>query len=335
MGNSATSPPSTPLNYQPLAMPVTHAEREDYIKQNGGKKANERRLLTLVFLAVIMGLLLSDKLLTGGSKGALGGAVWFVITLVAFSFWYRNLYRDETNAVRAIKFAGANSFSFLPGPISIDQSGMLWQRGQGRHEVQVLVGSYANRPFQCGTHVYVTSGGRSQQTSYVSFMRVTLPRELPHILIDAHRNVLDLGGGLDKSQRLSLEGDFDEYFTVYCPDGYQQDTLYFLTPELMQSMIDQDRAYDMEVVGNQLYFYRSGRLEYDEATTRHLFQMLQNTGGEFVQNTRLYKDDRVSVSGSIAPEGMQLKRRVTAAQIIVFTLMIVYFLAIGALSSKH
>ena len=36
-----------------------------------------------------------------------------------------------------------------------------------------------------------------------------------------------------RTQVLSLEGDFDRYFTLYCPKEYERDALYVFTPDLM------------------------------------------------------------------------------------------------------
>lgn len=45
------------------------------------------------------------------------------------------------------------------------------------------------------------------------FLETTLPRRLPHLMLDARRGGT-LGGVLPSTQKLSLEGDFDRYFTA-------------------------------------------------------------------------------------------------------------------------
>lgn len=61
------------------------------------------------------------------------------------------------------------------------------------------------------------------------YLSLRLPRRLPHIIIDARGNG-QLRTFIPGSQRLSLEGDFDRYFAVYVPIGYERDGLELLTP---------------------------------------------------------------------------------------------------------
>lgn len=54
------------------------------------------------------------------------------------------------------------------------------------------------------------------------------------------------------SQRLRLEGDFDRYFAVYVPPGYERDALELLTPDVMACLIDHGRHWDVEIVDDRL-----------------------------------------------------------------------------------
>lgn len=145
------------------------------------------------------------------------------------------------------------------------------------------------------------------------FLEMALPRKLPHIMIDARQNGV-LRAVLPGTQRMRLEGDFDRHFAVYAPDGYQQDALQLLTPDVMACLIDHGRQWDIEIVDEHLVvashrFRRSS--DRDEYTALLVFSEL--IGAELGYQASYYTDPRAELpSSGIAPAGRRL-RRVSAA----------------------
>jgi hypothetical protein len=75
---------------------------------------------------------------------------------------------------------------------------------------------------------------------------------------------VEAGSDLYRSQALSLEGDFDRYFTTYSPDGYGADALYFLTPDVMVDLVETAIGWDVEFVDASMVFFRPGRTRVSE-----------------------------------------------------------------------
>jgi hypothetical protein len=74
-----------------------------------------------------------------------------------------------------------------------------------------------------------------------TYVAVTLPEPLPHVVLDARANDghgRDLPATVRRGQRLSLEGDFDRSFRLYVPDDYERDALFLLTPDVMAALVD-------------------------------------------------------------------------------------------------
>ncbi len=79
-------------------------------------------------------------------------------------------------------------------------------------------------------------------------MEITLPRVLPHMVIDS---LVENGNGsmstlpieFDQSQKIELEGDFHNYFSLYAPDKYGISALTIIAPDAI------------EIIDNKLYFY--------------------------------------------------------------------------------
>jgi hypothetical protein len=124
---------------------------------------------------------------------------------------------------------------------------------------------------------------------------------MPHILIDGKSCYYWLRGYYSSAQELRLEGDFGNHYRVYCPERYETDLLYFMTPELMQLLMDLKGEYDIEIVGRKLYFYAVSDLHdlhFVKDTLQRLFGVLAKLGPEFLDNIKNY--DHMVVNKQIA-----------------------------------
>jgi len=97
------------------------------------------------------------------------------------------------------------------------------------------------------------------------YIAVALPAPLPHLILDAtanNRRGSDLPVDVGRSQRLSLEGDFDRWFRVYSPTAYGADALYVLTPDVMAALIDEASGYNVEIVDDALVFFTPAIVDF-------------------------------------------------------------------------
>jgi hypothetical protein len=89
-------------------------------------------------------------------------------------------------------------------------------------------------------------GGASTFTG----MDIHLPKRLPHIYLDAYAN--DHRGRpefvFDKDDKISLEGDFDEYFQAYAPKQHKSLALSILSPDVLQTFKKTAYKYDIEIM---------------------------------------------------------------------------------------
>jgi hypothetical protein len=75
---------------------------------------------------------------------------------------------------------------------------------------------------------------------------ISLSKEYPHLYLDSKANgrerVL-----YDASQKVQLEGNFNQYFDLYVPDGSQAGALTVFSPDVMARLIDHGRSFDLEI----------------------------------------------------------------------------------------
>ncbi len=150
---------------------------------------------------------------------------------------------------------------------------------------------------------------RGPRTSF-RYMEMSLPRILPHIMIDARGNG-SLKRMLPGSQILSFEGDFDRYFSVYVPKAYERDALELLTPDVMLCLIDHGRQWDVEIVDDKLVVAsRRFRRGSDRAEYTAMLYFSELMMKELGRQAATYSDPRAARPRSqVSSVGTRLRRR--------------------------
>lgn len=127
---------------------------------------------------------------------------------------------------------------------------------------------------------------------------------------------------LNKDQVISLEGDFDKYYTLYAPKDYDADVRYVFTPDLMQALIRESDSIDIEILDNTMLVYLGkndiGTIEFWQRIGR----FMDIVGDKIQRQTQNYSDDKSLVSGVVAPQGRQLRRGVSTVSVVLAVLYV-------------
>ncbi|OZD43216.1 hypothetical protein CH252_25685 [Rhodococcus sp. 06-1477-1B] len=235
-------------------------------------------------------------------------------------------------------FASANGMTWHPGYVNPELPGMIFSLGRDR-ETHDLMRRDRPRFVEVANYTYETGSGKNKQTHRWGYVALRLDTPLPHIVLDAVGNNGLFGGSnlpitFGRDQRLSLEGDFDTHFALYCPEGYERDALYLFTPDVMARFVDNAAALDVEIVDDWLFLYARRDLStLDPATWRWLFATVDAIDEKLEQWAR-WRDERLSGSSSgavasgtaplltpppagVAREGRRLKRGIPVWTFVV------------------
>ena len=264
-----------------------------------------------------------------------GGASTTVALVMAFFgligviifFANRGMLRKRA---KLYKFANANGITTLFDRADPPYAGMIFSSGHTRKVIEAL--SFVDG-VEIGNYKYVTGSGRSRSEHSWGYVRIPLSRQLPHMVLDAKKNNIfktftNLPGGFTKDQILQLEGNFNDYFTLYAPKQYEQDAFYVFTPDVMAALIDFGAQYDVEIIDNNLVLYSSNHLPiYSKQYLEGLFTVIGKIGSELRDQTRRYADERVGdkTMNIVAAPGKRLKPGLTAGAIITFVLIVIWF----------
>ncbi|MEP6481772.1 MAG: hypothetical protein ABJA94_07165 [Rhodoglobus sp.] len=136
------------------------------------------------------------------------------------------------------------------------------------------------------------------------FLAMRLARKLPNILLLAHGRSALPDAPPHADQTLSLEGDFDSHFTLYCPKGSETDALTLFTPDLMALLIDEASGLSVQLVDDAAVFYSPTPIDYtDTALVLRLLRIIDLVGFKTLRAAARYQ-------GDVAPAASRLRRNV-------------------------
>ncbi|MFV0373403.1 hypothetical protein [Microbacterium sp.] len=360
------APPTYPFDARPLTEAVDRgaaAAFRAHLIASG--RAPRTSSVASIVVGVVVGIMLlsmfvpfvialAGSLLSAAFDGSFGGLPLFVllVMLAVFGGMVTAVVLGIRRSVRSAaerwyrfdRFAGANGMQWYPTTPDPPLPGMIFSLGSSRASHDIVRGTEP-RLVEFGNYQYTTGSGKNKTTHRWGYVAVHLSTPLPHIVLDAVGNNGLFGSNLpasfDKDQRWSLEGDFDRYFHLYCPRGYERDALYLFTPDIMARFIDNVAALDVEIIDNWMFLYaRRDFATLDPAVWNWLFSVVRALLDKLAQWER-WRDDRLApvaprpvtagdgtglpfqapqalvIPPGVAPPGKRLSRRVRWVPIII------------------
>ena len=239
---------------------------------------------------------------------ALVGAVFFFSSIV-YSIWNLNRRWRRRRAAADLAIARGWHYNFAWDPA--DFPATLFRTGR-QAWVENVSHLHEPRLIEAGNHSYMTTEGPRARRE-IGFVSIELDRTLPHMYLASTQRAA--GGGnrpyplpFPSDQRLSLEGDFDRWFRLYCPREYERDALYILTPDVMALMIDEAPGFDIEVIDNQMFLI--ARHPFD-MTDKRVFDFAQRVsatlGNKTAHQSAGYRDERSADAAFIDESGARLR----------------------------
>lgn len=328
------------LDYSPLTEPVT----DEMIKAYASKDTSWITPKVYLSIGFVLYLFLATPAVIGSYSSGHGLSVSIVAVLVITAVITAGvvagaIYGTKLQArttVRLKRFAEVNNAVLQQNVIAPTMNGMIFDEGHSR----TLEASLAfENGLEIGNYTYVKGSGKNRVTYAYSYARMSLSRNLPHMVLDAKSNNFfgsNLPDAFDSSQKLVLEGDFNNHFNVYVPNGYERDALYVFTPDVMAVLVDKGAKHDMEITGNELFIFKSGKIKLDsEEDLRLVLSIVESIADELRDQSKRYIDERATqihmTAGTtpseampvVASAGRQLKQRTPVWAVLYFAFLLV------------
>ena len=310
------------INFNGLNSPVDRAAKRAFVRKHKEKAFDMSNGTAIAVGVVTMGIGLGITMSMDWSDGGVVAAVFLTVGII---FLLMGLFGRSSTAdsVRLSRFAADNEWKYICNILEPEYPGLIFSAIGTSQKAQDVISSEGGEsvlPFEIGNYEYST-GGDSKKTYRWVYCRVKLDRHLPHMVLDARSNnmagifgsddVTNLPLWLDQEQVLSLEGDFNNYFTLYAPKEYERDALYIFTPDLMALLVDMAHAFDVEIIDDNLYLYTRGGVATmaEPAFMQRMFAIMQSIGEKLQQRSEYYADEFVAdrTANVVAQGGRRLE----------------------------
>lgn len=283
-------------------------------------------VIVVGLVGTILAAIISGLFDSGGWTVLIIMAVWAVMIIgVLFVGRLRRIHALRSSYVVS-RLAAANRWSFLYSMRDVSWQGILFTAG---HDYEFSDVVFAN-DFSVGRCYFKTGSGRNERSHRYGFMVMTLKGHFPHMLLDSKSNNFKAFGfdssnlpiSFKRNQIISLEGDFDTYYSLYAPGDYDIDARYIFTPDLMSVLIDESDNIDIEIIDNRLFVYFGSSDMNTAKFWRKVERLHMQLGSKLALKSERYKDDRTT-DGSVSQQGMRLKTSVPIISIVIIVAYIV------------
>lgn len=323
------------IKYEPLEQYVSFKDVRQFRRDQKVKPKKMSRLkITFMIVGILFALSILSNIMQGFTDGV--NTVIFLIIIVAVVIAYQaHKYYMTYHHVRLSRFAAANNLSYTPLFRSVPQEdGLIFNIGHSHLASEILADYHETYGFEMANYSYYTGSGRNKRLHSYHYITLKLPRRLPHIVLDAKKGnfmgVSNLPIAFKNAQKLQLEGDFNKYFTLYCPKKYERDALYIFTPDIMAMMIDLGAKYDVEIIDDKLFLYGAGHMRrFDRKLYESAFTILNVFGKKMHARVDYYADERIGdrTIDAVDVAGYRLQRSRTKKIIsTTITIIIIWFI---------
>ena len=164
-------------------------------------------------------------------------------------------------------YVAEHHYTYARGPIDIGLKGIL----ESNLAVQHIEGTLprSGNSFELFSAVSLDKPEQTGQS--MTTIRVRIPSVKSRFLFNSRKNDEGISNILPEiyktSQRIQLEGNFNQYYDVISPENDKTELLTLLGPDVMAYMIDHLTKFDIEIIDDEILFYQSFVLpiaKYDE-----------------------------------------------------------------------
>ena len=198
--------------------------------------------------------------------GEIIGQTGFTITIIPFACLFGIWGYIKTQFIKI--FAEENNLKYQARSFDLKSINSQYLRFDDVHVLEdVLSGNHLGYPFRIFTFVSnIGKGfGLTKTGGQVKFTVVEVKRkkEMINLFLKTNYKLL-IGSNIIDTEKVSLEnnkypvrleGNFDDYFKLYMPKGYEIEALQIFTPDVMELFIDKAKQFNAEFIDDTVYFF--------------------------------------------------------------------------------
>ena len=159
------------------------------------------------------------------------------------------------------QFGASIGFTYSPSADMSTVNGSLFTVGHSQNISDVLSGIKDGRPSRLFFYGFIVGYGKGSHTYDLTVFETTFYNNMPDITLVSKNDSFSRGLPLfGSSEHIQLEGDFNKYFTLKVPKGYETEAYQIFPPNVMADLIDKAKDLNFEFSGNKLYIYYTSQI---------------------------------------------------------------------------
>lgn len=204
------------------------------------------------------------------------------IGILGYSHVQKKIKREFTQ-----QFGASIGFIYSPAADLNTVSGRLFSIGHSQKIYDVLSGTLNGRSSRIFSFEYTVGSGKNSHTYTSTVFETEFTNNMPDITLISKAGGFGMGESLFNTgvERIQLEGDFNKYFTLNVPKGFEEEAYQIFTPDIMAALIDRAKNVNFEFKGSTLYVYSDYQiLKRDKLQA--MFDLAEYLGGLFQRSSR-------------------------------------------------
>ena len=184
------------------------------------------------------------------------------------------------------QFGASIGFTYSPSADMSTVNGSLFTVGHSQNISDVLSGIKDGRPSRLFFYGFIVGYGKGSHTYDLTVFETTFYNNMPDITLVSKNNSFSRGLPLfGSSEHIQLEGDFNKYFTLKVPKGYETEAYQIFPPNVMADLIDRAKDLNFEFNGNKLYIYATKQILVREKL-QAMFDLAEYLDNLFARSAR-------------------------------------------------
>ena len=299
-----------PINYSALQKYESPKAQARWEKLFASKKRPSNIKKVFLILAIVIGIFIVSFAAFVALSAVVGKFGFAVFGLAIAGLIIFAVRKNRQLQKAAVAFAADNGWQVLAAKPDIRIASITPQDNATTVSIPGAVISgkldgcdFWSYQYRCTTRQRTidAQGNPTTQSSTVEYhvLTVALPGPLPVFFLDSQMDGNQeqrsgwLGGTM---QRLSLEGNFDNFFRLYQQPGSQIDVLSIITPEFMQALMDSGAFLNIESDGRQIHFISTYGSLLNCTPTRYLFEQSRQVLARIMFKLHTYQPSVPTVS---------------------------------------
>ncbi len=200
----------------------------------------------------------SDSAATPLTFAGILGLIGFALECGAFA-----ALKDRFESDFLKEFAADNGYTFAKEGTVDKTYGTIFRMSNEQTISDLVSGTFAGCDLRMFLHEATIRHGRESARYGHTVIELDVHGRLPDLLmVNKHQHLKLMEPDFQElfgiKNVISLEGNFNEYFTLYAPSEMSVEALEVFSPDTMELMEDESRHYTVEFAGNRVYIYAVG-----------------------------------------------------------------------------